>query len=185
MCRCIARKYIGLHLSTTIKFYASINLLNSCSIKIQWKMHFNNMLLLDNEIQGLMKLYFLNMNIAWKKSFEGFFFVFSICFSFCGHSNEHECHKRLFEHLFLLIRKYISVRALVWKITATNVNVLRKVSNYLPAGSAMQATFIRFSYLVLENCKKPELQYTNISIGTMLLLWFSRCFVIFLSYFEY
>ena len=115
-------QYIGLHLSTTIKFYASINLLNSCSIKIQWKMHFNNMLLLDNEIQGLMKLYFLNMNIAWKKSFEGFFFVFSICFSFCGHSNEHECHKRLFEHLFLLIRKYISVRALVWKITATNRN---------------------------------------------------------------
>ena len=112
MCRSIVLQYIGLHLSTTIKFYASINLLNSCSIKIQWKMHFNNMLLLDNEIQGLMKLYFLNMNIAWKKSFEGFFFVFSICFSFCGHSNEHECHKRLFEHWFLLIRKCLSATSL-------------------------------------------------------------------------
>ena len=120
------------------------------------------MLLLDNEIQGLMKLYFLNMNIAWKKSFEGFFFVFSICFSFCGHSNEHECHKRLFEHLFLLIRKYISVRALVWKITATNMNVISFSWAMLHLSNCScysWAIFGRFSWLVIENGKKPELQY--------------------------
>ena len=54
----------------------------------------------------------------------------------------------------------------------TSSKALRKVSNenYLLAGSAMQAAFVRFSWFALRNYKKPELQYTNISIGTMLLL---------------